>query len=277
MSPAATELPVRRVTAVLDAGGPSGHVLQVAAELAARLHVEVQAVQIEDANLLRLSELGIARMVSLFDAARPLLPGEAAASFARLAADAQAALKSAAQALGLAWSFQVLHGDLAESVGPGELLVIHFPRQALAVDQRFVASIWTATAGRAAGVMLVDRRPVRPAPAVLITERSDAGTRALQVAASLPRADSTHLDVLLAAPAGKADATERWVRELLRAAGRRAHVLPLNDCAVDTVTQAARHARSGILAMPADTPCLIEPGQLAELLDKAECALLLLR
>ena len=57
---------IRRVTAVIDPASPGDGLVVTAAEIAARLHAEVHALLPQDANLHRLADLGIARMVSLF-------------------------------------------------------------------------------------------------------------------------------------------------------------------------------------------------------------------
>jgi len=281
MSPAETAGAIRRVTAVLSGGSHGSDVLHAAADIAARLHAEVQALVVEDANLPRLARLEVARMVSLFEAAGPLVPADLAATFERLVAEARAALELAAGTLGLAWSVQVLRGDpttdLAQVVEANELLVADLGQGLWTSDPRFGPALWEITERRAASLLLIERRLRRPTPAVLIAERSPLAERALQLAADLIAEHGRRLDVLVAGPDDRGDGMAAWVREQLRAAGRRAHFTPLRDCAVDTVMLAARQVHAGILVLPADSPCLTVPSQIEALVAKADCALLLLR
>ena len=113
-------------------------------------------------------------------------------------------------------------------------------------------------------------------PGVLIAEPTEHAAWALRVAADLSPAEAPHIDVLLSGDPVGALQLARWVRQQVRATGRRAHVNVVADKAVDTVVRAARHAAVGLLLGP-DVETLGDPQRAEGLIEKAECALLLLR
>lgn len=272
---------IRRVTAVLQGGNHRGEVLDAATRIAARLHADVQALLVEDANLRRMARLEVTRTVSLFETAGPLVPAEFGALFERLAAEAEGTLREAAQSLGLSWSFQVISGDPMPDV-PGlveeaELLVVGVPRHAPVAGTSIGVDLWATTAPRATSVLMIERPLRRMMPAVLIVAASDVAERALAVGAGLLNEGAARLDVLLASPAEHEAATADWVRRQMRSLGFRTHIERLSDCGVDTVVRAARRAGTGILIVPEDAPCLIDLRQVEILAQRADCALLLLR
>lgn len=270
---------IRRVTALLHGDHHGGEILSAATQIAARLHADVQALLVEDANLRRMARLEVTRTVSLFGAAGPLVPAELGALFEQLAAEAEGALRVAARSLGVAWSFQVVRGDpmpdVPGLVDPAELLVVGPARHGPVAREGLGLDLWMATAGRATSVLLLERMPRRMTPAVLVTTPSEAAARALAIGAGLLANGAPRLDVLLAAPGDAASAD--WARQQSRALGRRVHVEMLADCATDTVARAARRAGAGILIVPADSPCLMDRRRIESLAERADCALLLSR
>jgi len=269
---------IRRVTALVESGRPAADLLLTAAELAARLHADVQGVLLEDPNLRRFARLDVARVVSRFAAAGPVGPGDVLAMVEQLAAQAQAALQGAAQSLGLAWSFQVMTAapelELRAALRPYDLLVVELDREPTAARARQAVGLWSATA---VPMLVVRGRWRASRPAVLIAAPSADADRAVQAAAELLTAEAPHLDVLLVAPDADAAPLAAWIRQRARDHGRRAHVTVLPDGAVPTVLRAARHAAAGLLVLPADAACLADPVQLEAMLEQASCALLLLR
>ena len=266
---------IRRVTAILDAGSHGDGLLTTAVDIAARLHVEVQALVLQDTNLHRLAELGIARMVSLFANVEPILPADTLQMFQRLVSQAEAALESLAHGLGIPWSFRVLSGDpavdLSQAVLEGELLVANIGDNLAGIGARLGIALWQDASSRVAGLLLLHHGLRQPMPAMLIAEPTPAAERALAIGGALMGARQQQLDVLLA-PQTPGSSTPAWVRGHCRA-----RISMIADCAVETVADAMLRQHATLLVVPSDAPCPKEPEQIAQLLDRTGRALLLVR
>jgi hypothetical protein len=119
----------RRILVALDASRDSLLALPVAAALAARAGGVVEALFVEDLDLLRAASLPLARQVALpTGEARPLDPATLHAELRALAARLREAVASAAARRGTAWTFRVARGrrtlEVAGAAREADLLVL---------------------------------------------------------------------------------------------------------------------------------------------------------
>jgi hypothetical protein len=267
--------PFRRVTAVFHSGSHGMDLLGPATEIAARLHAEVHGLLLADANLHRLAEQGIARVVSRF---APFEAVESAGQmFEHWPGQLQAALAEAARIAGIAWSFQTVSDDpetLTQSVGEEELLVLTAGDDWLRRDIQVTDQVRRVGEARMASILLVRRRLRRIFPTVVVAEPSAAAEHALALGAALA-VDGPHarrLNVLVGGMAGNESLTPAWVRRRYNA-----NITMIPDLSVDAVAAALRKDDSGVLLIPSDLSGLRGLDQAATLADATDCAILLLR
>lgn len=111
-----TEWRIAQLLLALDGAGHGAAPVEAAVRIAARLQVELAALFIEDADLLRSAGLPFAREVLLSTAAeRRLQAAELERALRRLALQARRELASAAERAQVKWSFETLRGHRLRS------------------------------------------------------------------------------------------------------------------------------------------------------------------
>jgi len=189
--PAATRPDVVRIVVTCDTSPLGAAALDAAAALAHRLDAELAGVFVENSNLLRMAALPFAREYALASAvARRIETGELERALQRQAEAMRGALSRAAHALSLPWSFQVVRGDLLNSVleamrEPDLAVFGHTGQYAMSTDACLGAAVPRA---RVAGM----RQPI-----LTIYNDAAAATRALDAANVLAQVHHTSLIVLL--------------------------------------------------------------------------------
>ncbi|MGA7801647.1 MAG: hypothetical protein WCC36_12640 [Gammaproteobacteria bacterium] len=168
-----------RLVLALDSSGEDGQRLHAAARLAARLDLELSGLFVEDIALHRLAGLPIASEVSLLAAqTRAFAAAQLERGLRRQAARLEAALRAAAQAVGVPCSFQALCGQPIRGVltaaTAGDLVLV-------AASARY----------RSGGP------PRVPGPVMVVFDGASVGTQVLTLAGRLARLDGRRLQVLL--------------------------------------------------------------------------------
>lgn len=191
---------VRRIVVALDASLDSLAALEASAELAAALGAELAGLFIEDATLFRLAEHpAVFEIDFLSGRQRRLLRRQLERQLRVQAERARTLLARAAERRGVAWSFRSLRGSVAEELeqdaSQGDLIVLGAVGRSL---RRAPGSTVRALLVRGTGPVMVLRRGVRLGPVVhVVHDGSDAGWRALELAASLIRGRAARLSVFL--------------------------------------------------------------------------------
>ncbi|MBI3515749.1 MAG: hypothetical protein HY060_17070 [Proteobacteria bacterium] len=123
-----SELAVDRVVVRLDAVSDNGASIETAAGLAARWHVKLHGLFIEDEELLRLAELPFARQIGLAAGPAKAIERSGLEDELRLAArHARRLLADAATQLRIEWSFRTVRraiGAPFDDTGAGDFIVI---------------------------------------------------------------------------------------------------------------------------------------------------------
>lgn len=266
---------IRRILLALDASVHSSTLLEATIRLAAMLDVELQALFVEDINLLRLAGLPFARETRLTSATtRRLQHPEMERALRAQAGRAQEELAAAATRLNVRWSFRVTRGTAAAEVAEAAL-------QTDLVAFTLSPGTWARlTHAEAAAETLLALPPgagLRP-PFVAVYDGTPPSVRALALAAQLAQPEDGELLVLIAAPGEEARAplyneAEERLKEI-GVSGAHLRVLPAADTAA--LASAVRFARAGTLVLAANSP-LLAGGAVLRLLERLGCAALLVR
>jgi nucleotide-binding universal stress UspA family protein len=183
------KLSIRRILVALDASNNSREALTVAAGLARTLHSEITGLFIEDINLLHLAGLPFAREVIFAEST--LRQFELEVLQRRLKARAavlRRELSELAEEYKISSTFQVLQGPVDR-----ELLAAALEADLLAVGRLGHSIVRRAKLGstarevvaRATSAVLLVKAGVESGPIIALYDGSEAGLRALRLAADL--------------------------------------------------------------------------------------------
>ena len=245
---------VRRIVMALDTASSVLPAIEAAAGLALGLHAELAGLFIEDERLLRFAGLPFAREFGFASArARPLAPAAVEHALRAQAEQLRRLLAATAERLSLAWTLEVVRGEVPRSVlewaGASDLLVLgrseySWPGASRRIDpaQRFPA---------------LAARPV-----AVVFDGSATALRALSIGSTLAEVTGSELIILIAAAGAEADLRQRAARHL---AGRTSvSYLYLPGSEPGIVIRTARSRSLGVLLWPG---CIenLSTAQLSEL------------
>lgn len=266
---------IRRILVALDGSSESLAALDAAALLAAHLHAQVEALFVEDADVLRLADLPCARVTSalLLQTERIDRPRLERQMRVR-AMQAQEMVRRRATALRVQATFRQVRGKVAT-----EVLAAAAEADLLSVGrtERSLAGWWPAEAALQAALaagrpFLVVGRRAKPGQGVLMVyDGSPADGRALELAAELAESTGQGLSVLILAPT-YSEARELAQRVSGPLAGRRLGLdVRYSSGEYRTAVAAAlRQARPGLVVAG------VESGERAgQLVQAVDCPLLL--
>jgi nucleotide-binding universal stress UspA family protein len=264
MSERSQKVYIRRVLVVLDASPENPAMLETAVGLAAGLGTELQALFVEDTNLLRLTELPFLRAVDPFSGATRELSSQGMERGMRAyASRAREALARTASRSRVRWSFRTVQGTgtsgALTAASEADLVILGGPsRQTDPATQEAVS--------RATGSVLVLRGRVRPGPVVVLFDGTPGSLRALEIASSL--ASTWRAPLVLLIPVGSPEAPPELVERL------RARVHRLSRTDVPAVLNAVRAEGGTLLVLPLGIrlPPTLSPW---ELLDESRYPVLL--
>ena len=280
MSKQDEQLTIRRILVALDTSRHSLAALEAAAELAASMEAELQGLFVEDANLLRLAGLAVAREVQYpYTAPARLDPARMERALRAQATQARRALALASERRRIKWSFRVVRGDVTLEVLAAaleaDLLILGKVSRPLIRRMR-LGSTARAAAAEAPCCVLMLERDVRIRPPVVVTyDGTLTARRALTMAVRLAHKHGDSLTVLLLADGP--DAAQRLpaeVSDLLRGQGLMVRYRPLMDAGVATLTHEVRAEGSGVLVLSGS---VLPQESLQTLLDEVDCPVLLVR
>ena len=246
----------RRLVITLDSAELDTTELDRITRLARQLDAEIEAVFIEDADVLQLAELPIAQEF------RPGSMSLGRVDAARIEQELQAAARRAHRLLAhvtgehdVPWQFRVWRGSLERE------LLTTLEADILALSRLGALFARTQRHGRCGVAVTIDG--------------SDATDRALETAGALASEPHVPLTVLLH---GVADDEARALRK--RAAERLADLQPppqyikLPEASLPALARALRDSTSAVLVMDRQSP-LLQYGSLRETLERVGCSLFL--
>jgi nucleotide-binding universal stress UspA family protein len=271
---------IRRILVALDASRHSLAALEAAAELAASLEAELEGLFVEDANLLRLAGLPVAREMRYpFAAPARLDQARMERALRAQAAQARQALAAASERRHVEWSFRVVRGDVAPEVLAAaleaDLLTLGKASRPL-IRRVHLGSTARAAAERSPCCVLMLQRDVGiRSPVVVTYDGTPTARKALRLAAHLAHEQAGNLTVLIVADVP--DAAERLRAEVcdwLRGRGLSVRYQWLPDASGATLTHKVRSESSGVLVL---SSTILAPEALQTLLDTVDCPVMLVR
>lgn len=245
--------PIRRILLALDASEETS-MIDTAAALAARLDAELEALFVEDEDLLRFAALPFAGEVGFASARRrPLRDQDIERTLRARAARSRAALVTSAGRTHVRWTFRVARGQITAQVtaaaveadfvtlalGAGSLSWMH---SRVAIEQIL------GTASRP--LLVLPAGADLRAPYVVVFDGSEAAKRALRFAARLGGCNPESLCVLLAAPGGEAARLRTDAEAVLAQCGSGGGFRLLPDIRAAELTRIARREGAGTVLLP---------------------------
>jgi len=280
MSKQDEERTIRRILVALDASRHSLAALEAAAELAAILEAELLGLFVEDANLLRLAGLPVAREVR-YPFAMPARMDRTRMERALRAQAAQArqALAAASERRHVEWSFRVVRGEVTPEVLSAaleaDLLTLGKASRPLTQRAR-MGSTARAAAEEAPCCVLMLQHDVEIQPPVLAAyDGTPTARKALTMAAHLARRQEGALTVLILADT--ADEAQRLRVEAADTLGRQrppVHYRRLAAANSTTLAQEVWSEGGGVLVL---SGTILAQEALDKLLDTVGCPVLLVR
>lgn len=271
---------IRHILVALDASFHSLAALEAAAELAASLEAEIQGLFVEDAALLRLAGLPMAREMRYpFSSPARLDQVHMERDLRAQAAQARRALATVSERRHVKWSFRVVRGEVTPEVLAAaleaDLLTLGKASRPLLQRAR-LGSTARAAAARAPCCVLLMQRGVDIKPPVVVTyDGTPAARRALAMAVHLAHKEAGYLTILLLADTPEAvQQLHGEVSTLLHGQGLIVRQRRLIGTGVATLAHEVRAEGSGVLVL-SGTVLSQEP--LQELLDEVDCPVLLVR
>ena len=247
---------VRRIIMALDTASSVLPAIEAAAGLALGLNAELAGLFIEDERLLRFAGLPFAREFGLASAgARPLAPASVEHALRAQAEQLRRLLAATAERLSLAWTLEVVRGEVPRSVlaraGASDLLVLGRSEYS-----------WPGASRRADPAQ---RFPALAAhPVAVVFDGSATALRALSIGSTLAEVTGSGLTVLIPVTGTETfnDLRQRAAQHL--AARPPASYLYLPDREPGNIIRTARSRHFGVLLWPG---CIddLKPSQLSEL------------
>lgn len=250
---------IKRILVALDASKANRSALQAAALLASQLQAELQALFVEDINLLRLAELPFAR---------EMMPGNREGRQITLAAmerqiEAQATrlrqlVEAAARQNRIKVEFKVLRGQISNELCLAaqqmDLLILGRNTQLLQQSLKIgkVAQAVLATVN--CNVLLLQYGASIERPVAVLFDGSEASRRALQLAAQLAHGDHDQLKVIYPVlNAQRYQELHQQVSDLTRPLGIEPGQILLSSNTSDAMLQAITQSNSRVLVVEVNT------------------------
>lgn len=270
MSPTATDLRlIRRILLALDSSVPNPAALEEAARLARRLRAELNAVFVEDVNLLHLAQSPFARHFNLLSRAVEVV--DTARMEARLQAQAierRRAVEAVARRAGVRWSFRIVRGRVAEAViaaaADQDLLLVGWATRQTEPDYMTRISLRRARGqqpstvraiaiGAQRPVLLLREGQILGRPVAVVFDGSAGAQRALGTAAMLAGLGREKLVVLIV---GEDSLAELAAAVLSDTPVADVEYHALRTPSVSAICNARALSGSGIVVIDAESPLL---------------------
>lgn len=269
---------IRRILVALDASPHSLAALQAAVELAAQLGAEVEGLFVEDINLLKLSDLPMARELVVYATHPRHLDRKRMAEQLQLQARmARKALEEVAEKAQVHWSFRVARGVIAAELlaAAAEMDLILLGRTGWS-NRRRLGSTTLAVASQAGSHTLIIQRGAHLGlPVGIVYDGSIHAQRAFVTAVDLLRQRDGYLIIIIKAEdLESARQLQTEITEWVRERNVHSHFRWLVGEDMSGLTALIEEERCGILVLPAEVESL-QGENLKLVLDQVQCPVLL--
>lgn len=270
---------IRRILIALDASPASQAALDLAAELAIRYQAELIGVFVEDINLLRSADIPFTEEVGTYSAtSRQIDSSHIERELKAHARRVEQLLSSIARKANLRWSFRssrgVIPSELMAAASDSDLIILGKTGWS---GRNQIGSTAREVAVESPIQSLILMHKVRPGtPVMVLYDGSAASRNALVAARRIIHPDSTLTVLINAEGREAAQKMEKEVRETLESDDLSVNFRWVADIHGDRISQLAMISNCDVVVMPAQSD-QFDPKTLVEMLDKADCAVLLVR
>lgn len=273
--------PFSRILLALSSAG-SGPSLEFSARLAVALEIPLEALFIEDEDLLAVAALPFTRETTRLGRVLPIFdPTRLECDFRRDATYLRRLAQRCLAAGSVEWHFRTIRGQTARALAgaaePGDLLALPRGLGPLTGRGRLSSAVRAALEGDWAALLLLDETlPIPPGPIAVYFDGSLEAVKALALAQRLSRHYERPLNALL--PSGSPTETHELQRTLLGMlpAATPVNVIVLQPASGRTPLDQLARARAGLLVL-ADRPLSLSGARLDTFLQLCRAPLLLLR
>ncbi|MEJ2597207.1 MAG: universal stress protein [Anaerolineales bacterium] len=269
---------IRRILVALDASPHSLAALQAAVELAAQLGAQVEGLFVEDINLLKLSDLPMARELVVYATHPRQLDRKRMAEQLQLQARmARKALEEVAEKAQVHWNFRVARGVIAAELlaAAEEMDLILLGRTGWS-NRRRLGSTTLAVASQAGSHTLIIQRGAHLGlPVGIVYDGSIHARRAFITAVDLLRQRDGYLVIIIKAEDLKsARQLQTEITDWVRERNVQSHYRWLVGEDMSGLTTLIDEEGCGILVLPAEVESL-QGENLKLVLDQVQCPVLL--
>lgn len=281
-SPEHDDVALRRILVAFDPATAHRVAVEAVVDLAALLDAELEALFVEDTNLVRLAGLPFVRQFNhRGGGGRPLELAAVEAELRALAATAERHLAAVAAARGIRWSFRrargPVPGEVAAAAAQANLIVLETSSRPLGSLPRLASAARLIVERTTAPVLLLPPDAAIGPPVSLVYQGAAASRRTALTAAQFAARYGVAPDLLL--PAATPAEAESWLKEcaeLLRPLAVGAAHRRLAGSGGEQLERLIRSTAGGILVIDA-LSALLEPRRFWESLGAARCSVLLTR
>lgn len=249
---------IKRILVALDTSETNRNALQTASLLASQLQAELQALFVEDINLLRLAELPFAHEMMIGSPERRRMTTASVerqmqAQVARL----RQLVETTAQQNRIKVDFKVLRGQISNELQLAaqgmDLLILgkssQHSQRSLKLGKVAQEVLTTVNCN----ILLLQYGALIERPVAVLFDGSTASQRALQLAVQLAHGDHNQLKVMYPAVAPQQQqALQQQVQALTRSLGIDADQIVLNNNSSETLLQTAEQFNSRVLIVTAN-------------------------
>ena len=274
----ATPTRIRRILLTLDADGGQLAALESITRLALTLDAELEALFVEDTDLLRLAALPFARETGLASAQRrPLRNADVERALRAQAARAQFAIASVTGPARVRWSFRVTRGQVlaqvTEAALTADLITLPLggePTQVL----RTRAVIRSMLASTSRPLLVFPAGSRLEAPFVVVYDGSAASQRALELAQQMGGGAQGAPALVFISRTHDFEKLRTRAEAQLGASAGAGRYRVLEACTPEALARTVRAEGAGTLLLPLHAE-LMAPSHVGLLLERIHCALLL--
>jgi nucleotide-binding universal stress UspA family protein len=270
---------IRRILVALDASPASLAALDLAADLAERYQAELLGIYVEDINLLRSAEIPITKEIGHFSGTFHDIDSKHIERELRAQARFVERLMAAiAHKANFRWSFRkergVIHGELLQAAQGTDLIILGKSgwsgRRGLGTTARNVA----VQSGIQSLILI---RKVRPGtPVMLAYDGSPTSQKALIATQMISAKDTPLITLIIARDSEQSRVLENEVLARPGISNLQIQFLHAPDFKGERISQLAMMSGCDIVVIPVESQSF-DPESLVEMLNEAECAVLLVR
>lgn len=271
---------VRRILVALDASPHSLAALRAAAELASDLDAELVGIFVEDINLLRLSDLPLAREMTIYTtSSRRLNRQDIERQLRTQARMAQRALEEIARRRQVRWTFRVAQGVIASELlaAAEETDIILLGKSGWSHGRRLGSTTRVIVTQATKQILILQEGAYLGLPVGVIYDGSPKALKALVAATNLLRQqDGFLVAIILADHVDRARQYQAEISEWAQEVQLHVHYRWLVDVNLGRLMRIVRAEHCGVMVLPAEG-IVFQGGDLEELLDETDCPVLLVR